>query len=321
MAAGTCENVSIKKAEKETASYAAVVGGVNIDIGGRPFKTLIPRDSNPGTVSVSLGGVGRNIAHNLSLLDVPVCFFTAFGDDIHAYTIEKSCEALNIDIQYALKIPGANSSTYLFVSGADGDMEVAVSDMEICTRITPDYVAEHMDVINGAGVLVVDANIPGETIGYLTEHSTVPVFADPVSVTKAERLRPYLNRIHTLKPNQLEAQELTGIHICDEESRIRAAQKLLDMGVQRVFLSLGQDGVLAACRDSIRSYPCCPADMNNATGAGDAFMAALVWSYMAGRGMDETARIAAAAAAIAVEGEQTINPLLNKENVLKRSGF
>ena len=39
---------------------AAVVGGVNIDIGGRPNRPLIERDSNPGKVSISLGGVGRN---------------------------------------------------------------------------------------------------------------------------------------------------------------------------------------------------------------------------------------------------------------------
>ena len=49
------------------SAYVAVVGGVNIDIGGQPFRPLIPQDSNPGRVSVSLGGVGRNIAHKQSM--------------------------------------------------------------------------------------------------------------------------------------------------------------------------------------------------------------------------------------------------------------
>ena len=52
-----------------SGSYAVVVGGVNVDIGGRSFAPLVASDSNPGTVSVSLGGVGRNIAHNLALRD------------------------------------------------------------------------------------------------------------------------------------------------------------------------------------------------------------------------------------------------------------
>ena len=295
--------------------YAAVVGGINIDIGGMPFHKLILQDSNPGRVRVSLGGVGRNIAHNLRLLDIPVCFFTAFGDDIHADMIEKSCEALGIDIRYARKIPGANSSTYLFVGREDGNMEVAVSDMEICEQITPDYIAQYMDVINRACVLVLDTNIPAETIGYLAEHCKIPIFADPVSVTKAEKLRPYLNHIHTLKPNRLEAGELTGIQISGPVSCAQAARRLLEMGVKRVFLSLGADGVLSAGDGFLGSYPCLPAHLKNTTGAGDAFMAGLVWSYITGKEMDETARLASAAAAIAVESEQTINPLLSVEQI------
>ena len=52
-----------------TASpYIAVVGGVNIDIGGRSDAPLVAGDSNPGRIRSSLGGVGRNIAHNLALL-------------------------------------------------------------------------------------------------------------------------------------------------------------------------------------------------------------------------------------------------------------
>ena len=62
-----------------SGSYAVVVGGVNVDIGGRSFAPLIGADSNPGTVSVSLGGVGRNIAHNLSLLGADVRLLAAYG--------------------------------------------------------------------------------------------------------------------------------------------------------------------------------------------------------------------------------------------------
>ena len=55
-----------------TGSYAVVVGGVNVDIGGRSHAKLVAADSNPGKVSVSLGGVGRNIAHNMALMGVDV---------------------------------------------------------------------------------------------------------------------------------------------------------------------------------------------------------------------------------------------------------
>ena len=46
-----------------------IIGGVNIDIGGISKAPLVPYDSNPGKVMISLGGVGRNIAHNLCSRD------------------------------------------------------------------------------------------------------------------------------------------------------------------------------------------------------------------------------------------------------------
>ena len=52
-----------------SGSYAVVVGGVNVDIGGRSFAPLVAADSNPGTISLSLGGVGRNIAHTCGSWD------------------------------------------------------------------------------------------------------------------------------------------------------------------------------------------------------------------------------------------------------------
>ena len=72
------------------ASYAVVVGGVNVDIGGRSFAPLKAEDSNPGKVSVSMGGAGRNIAHNLSLMGVDVRMPTAYGDDTHGQEVTAS---------------------------------------------------------------------------------------------------------------------------------------------------------------------------------------------------------------------------------------
>ena len=63
-----------------SGSYAVIVGGVNVDIGGHSFAPLVDSDSNPGRVSMSLGGVGRNIAHNASLLGVDVRLLTAYGE-------------------------------------------------------------------------------------------------------------------------------------------------------------------------------------------------------------------------------------------------
>ena len=304
---------------KNNLPYAVVCGGANIDIGAHSFAPLRDRDSNPGRVELSLGGVGRNIAHNMRLLGVPTYLLTAIGGDSRALQIEQSCRELGIDLSHALRVPDGRTSTYVFVGGSDGDMAIAVSDMEICEKLTPDYFVSQLDLLNGAAAVVIDANLPRGSIAYLTEHCTAPIFIDPVSTVKAEKLRGLLARVHTLKPNRIEAELLSGVQITDGESLRQAAQALLDQGVKRVFLSLGGDGVLAAQRGEVHAAPICKAEMRNATGAGDAMMASLVWSFLAGRNLAESCAAGTAAAAIAVESEETINPNMSAEAVLARA--
>ena len=298
--------------------YAVVCGGVNIDIGAHSFAPLRAKDSNPGKVELSLGGVGRNIAHNMRLLGVPTYLLTAVGGDSRASQVEESCKELGIDLSHALRVPDGRTSTYVFVGDSDGDMAIAVSDMEICKKLTPDYFASQLDLLNGAAAVVVDANLPRESIAYLTEHCTVPVFIDPVSTVKAEKLHGLLGRVHTLKPNRIEAELLSDVKITDDASLHKAAEALLAQGLQRVFISLGGDGVLAAQKDEMQLVPICKAEMRNATGAGDAMMAALVWSFLSGQSLTESAASGTAAAAIAVESEETINPNMSAEAVKDR---
>ena len=83
---------------------------MNIDIGSRPYKTLVGKDSNPGAVRMSPGGVGRNIAHNMSLLGLDVRMVTAFGDDLYAQKIAASCGELGMDISQSPVIPEVTDS-------------------------------------------------------------------------------------------------------------------------------------------------------------------------------------------------------------------
>ena len=305
-----------------TQPYAVVVGGVNMDIGGTPFGPLVGQDSNPGRVRMSLGGVGRNIAHNMALLGLDVRLVTALGDDMNAQKITTSCIELGIDLAPSLQVPGAATSTYLFLTDEKGDMELAVSDMEIYQHLTPRFLSTKEALLNNARLVVADTNIPAESLAWLAENCKAPLFVDPVSTAKAGKVHPILGRPHTLKPNGIEAELLSGISITGEESLERCARALLDTGLHRVFISLGADGVYAADHLGGREHvPCFPARMVNTTGCGDAFMAALAWSWLEGLGLDESARAGLAASAIAMEGEETINPELDVSALRERAGL
>lgn len=171
--------------------YAVVCGGVNIDIGAHSFAPLRAKDSNPGKVELSLGGVGRNIAHNMRLLGVPTYLLTAVGGDSRASQVEESCKELGIDLSHALHVPDGRTSTYVFVGDSDGDMAVAVADMEICEKLTPDYFASQKELLDSAAAVVVDANLPRESIAYLVEHCAAPLFVDPVSPSRRKSSRAY----------------------------------------------------------------------------------------------------------------------------------
>ena len=294
-----------------SGSYAVVVGGVNMDIGGRSFAPLVEADSNPGAVSMSLGGVGRNIAHNLALLGTDVRMLTAFGEDVHGQRIAASCAELGIDASHALRIADLPTSIYLYIAGPDGDMAMAMSDMQIADRITPAYLAANLSLLQNAQVVVCDTNIPEESLVYLAENCTAPLFCDPVSTIKAEKLRPILHHIHTLKPNLLEAELLSGVKVRDKKDVKKVADKLLEKGVHRMFISMGADGVYAATAEQQLLLPNYPGNMISTTGCGDAFMAALVWAYLEGTDLKNTALAGLAAGSIAMESRETINPAMS----------
>lgn len=291
--------------------YVAVVGGINVDICGKAFRPLIPADSNPGTVRLSLGGVGRNIAHNLCLLDVETRMLTALAEDGWSETVRTGCAAAGIDLSHAKTVPSGSTSTYLAIEGPEGDMSLAVCDNDLAREIDPPYLAANLDLLNGAAAVVLDANLTSEALQWLAAQVTTPLFADPVSVTKAEKLRPVLGRLHTLKPNRLEAELLSGVRITDRNSLELAASKLLSTGLYRVCISLGTGGVYCAWDSARFLAPCPETRLVNASGGGDALMAGFVRAFLDGLPIDRAARFALACGAVAVESEETVNPALS----------
>lgn len=283
--------------------YVVVIGGMNMDICGRPNNAVVDRDSNPGVVSMSVGGVGQNIAQNLAHLGVPTYLVTVFGDDANGEALKASCVKNNIFLTYAEQLKGRRSSTYMFVTDETGDMIMAVNDMGICKEITPEFLEPRLDFINEASIVLLDANVEAETLSWIGEHVTAPLFGDTVSTIKAHRFDAILSKMTVLKPNDLEASELTGIEVHDEQTACEAAQALLDKGVKNVFISLGVHGILCAnAQEKVRVLPF-RTQIATANGAGDSGMAAITWSFFENpeRPLEEVGRIAQAASSIALE--------------------
>ena len=299
-----------------TDPYVAVVGGVNMDIGAVSAGALVARDSNPGHVTTSLGGVGRNIAHNMCLLGQRTAMVTVMGDDDFGRRVQENAKDIGLDLSASAVLPDCRTGTYLYICGPDGDMALAVNDMAIYDRMTPDFLRQRLDFINGADLVVLETNLPEESIRWLCDNCKAPILADPVSTIKAEKLRPVLGKLAALKPNRLEAELLSGMSIRTREDAAQAARKLLDTGLGAVYISLGAEGIYAADRSGDTAWvPCARCTVANATGGGDAVAAALAARMVRGDSLAETARWAVGAGALACEAETTINPAMSWDNI------
>ena len=284
-----------------------VVGGNNVDINATACTQLVYGDSNPGRIHTGLGGVGRNIAENLVRLGQHVKLITAFGEDEFSELARVQAERLGMDITDSVCIPGAPSSIYVCINEPGGEMSVAVNDMDICNHITPEYLAQRLTMLNAAHGIVLEANIPQDSIDYLVQHCTAPIFADAVSAKKASRLHRSLPHLKALKANQIEVELLTGLTITHEHDMSAAAHALHQMGVEYVLITLGARGAFASDGNTQVFDRPFPQRMVNTTGCGDAFTAATTVALLEGRSVHEVLRMGLAAAAVCGQSESAVS--------------
>ena len=290
--------------------YVLGIGAANIDMMGRSGLPLIMEDSNPGFVSSSVGGVTHNICANAARLGLKVKFITALGSDVHAEEIRRDCRDVGIDVSHAMVVPHHGSSVYLSLHNDRGEMALAVSDMRVLQHLSVEYLEKNRDVIAAAGAIVMDTGLPEPVLSYVasTYGDRIPIFVDPVSCTYAQKLTGSLQGFHTLKPNRFELEILSGMSLAD--ALPAACQKLLDRGAHRVVVSLGREGSFSLDREgnALRILGDPLDNIANATGAGDAFMAGLLYASMNRLPPEESLIFASGMARLALLHPSTINP-------------
>lgn len=296
--------------------YTLVIGGANVDIQGFPRNKLIPYDSNIGKVKISLGGVGRNIAENLVRLGIDTRLITVIGDDMYGRQIVKEGEKIGIDMEDSLILSNKDTSSYLSILNKEGDMELAISSMDIYDYISIEFINSKEELIRHSQPCIIDTNIPRTSIEYLLKNfPNVDFFLDTVSTAKTRKVKDLIGYFHTIKPNRLEAEILTGVKIKDIEDLKIAASYLHDQGVNRVFITLGEEGVFYSDGIDIGSVRSPSVEVVNATGAGDAFVAALAYGYVNNIDIREVAKLAMSASIVAISHEETINPKMSIERL------
>lgn len=302
----------------ESLPCVVLVGGANLDVVGRPARSMVPRDSNPGRIRFSFGGVARNIAENLARLEVPAELIAGLGSGPEGQLIRNYCLDSGIGMESSVDASSGTASTYLALCDMDGDMAWAVSDMSAAAAVNPDILENRRQLLEKAAIIVADTNISIESLAYLTESfPSIPLYVDPVSTTKARKLSGLLSGIHTLKLNRLEAEAVSGLKVDSRDDIPAIARELRKAGVTRTIITLGANLIYWNNEDEEGFLEPDMVDTVDATGAGDAFFAGVILGDLLRAGMNRTLRYGAAAASLAVQSESAVNPALSRSALEK----
>ena len=298
----------------------AVVGGINMDIAGLPYGQLVPGDSNPGRTKLSSGGVGRNIAENVALLGNHVEMYSVVGDDLYGKSLLDETSLSGVDMTTVKVIPEASTGTYMAVLDQNMDMHVAISSMDIYDYLDRDYILMYQKEIIANTIIAFDTNLTRENLRFSANlFKDRKLFLDTVSSGKAKIAKDIIGLFHTIKPNRLEAQILTGKIIETEKDLLSSADLLHGEGVINICISLGSEGVFFS-NSTERGIVRIPnVRIKNATGAGDAFQAGLIHGELSGMSLMESSKFASAMAAMAMDAESTINKGITIDKVLDLS--
>ena len=296
--------------------FVSVIGGLNIDLQGSSVNPLVFNDSNPGEIVMSAGGVGRNIAENISKLNIHSKILSYVGNDALGDFVVNKSSLSGVHTSIIKKHSHLPTSQYLSVLDDNNDMLVSISDMRIIEEMTIQDIDKWNLTIEQSSAIVVDTNIPIPVIEYLTnKYSNIPLFLDPVSFAKTSKILKLIGRFHTVKPNRLETELISGVKITDNDSMLKAAKIIFDMGCKQIFITLGEDGVFYYDGENFGQYLHKGVNVISANGAGDAFTAGVVYGFLKLNGIKETAEFASAAAVIALRSANTISDDLSEERV------
>lgn len=261
----------------------------------RPGETILA-----GDFGMFPGGKGANQAVAAAKLGGDVYFLCKMGQDVFRENLMKSLRQDGVRLDYVLTDAEAPTGIALITVNCDGQNQIVVvsgSNM----KLAPDDVRDHRDVFGRVGVLLLQLEIPVDTIEAavgLAQAQGATVILNPAPA----RALPdtLLRQVDFLTPNESEAELLTGVAVHDEASAARAGRQLLARGVGHVLVTLGERGVLLVTPEGERHFPAHVVQAVDTTAAGDAFNGALACALAEGRALDEAIAFANTVAAFSV---------------------
>jgi pseudouridine kinase len=300
------------------SAHILVIGAASVDVKGRAYRGLQPGSSVPGDITLSFGGVARNVAENLARLGQPAVLISAVGRDPFGAQILEHTASAGVNVENVVIDPGHHSAAYLAVFDPQGSPAVAVDEMDIVNAVTPAHIYGCRGLFKGAAMLMLDANLSVEALSSAirtAKRYQVPVAVDTTSPTLAVKLREHLSDLAMTTSNVAESEVLCGHAIAGRNQAMAAAQELVGYGVGTAIITLGEEGLCYATARETGYVPAIRCEVVDFTGAGDALTAAVVYGLVNGFSTGEAMRLGVSAATLTLKCADTVCPTLSLERL------
>nr|XP_003706990.2 PREDICTED: pseudouridine-metabolizing bifunctional protein C1861.05 [Megachile rotundata]XP_012148993.1 PREDICTED: pseudouridine-metabolizing bifunctional protein C1861.05 [Megachile rotundata]XP_012148994.1 PREDICTED: pseudouridine-metabolizing bifunctional protein C1861.05 [Megachile rotundata] len=252
-------NTSAVKCQLVAERNPIVIGGAVMDTTLQVKEAEIKDDgrTHAGRSRESCGGVGRNVANALISLGLnSTRLISVVGNDQPGKAIIKS---LGDGGQTVEQLSNMNTARCTVIIDYQGECRFVIDEMEVLASISPNLIKKYQSLVENASFIVLDGNIPLDTIRYvldLATYSKIPVWYEPTDIKKATKVfeakSQWQNVLHFISPNRNELSVIgkyLGIPVPEnklnmdlEEVKIIAEQVAEFVPV--VISTLGSQGVL-----------------------------------------------------------------------------
>ncbi len=285
------------------------IGGANLDRKLTSLGVLTPGTSNPVNSNTSWGGVARNVAENLSHWTHNIHLQCVIGADKEGQQLIQHMQQKGVHVDHCLTLPHHKTSQYYAVLDPQGELQIAFADMDIYNHIPiEDFIAPWKNWPEHS-IVMIDTNLPPVLLEQVIQRcdKNIKLCIDPVSVSKAKKIPMDLENVFLIKPNQSEAGVLTNLHLFSISDCVKAGHRLLNRGAKNVVISLGKEGyviVNETLQLHVQTQPI--HTIIDVNGAGDAFIAGILFGLQQNSTIIYACHLGAAAAAFTLQSYHTV---------------